>query len=165
MADLKDFLGRVEAQLKGKKTIAVDMATSKILLAVKSKFQQQYPLFLNTLESKDIPERSGLYKELRTGLRRGSELCGIVLGDKGRPATEDEINELLSTIDGVNQGITGLSKIFEKTKAMKDKLSGVEAQTQMSLGEIQRASSVISQGLKSKARREGGLMNPLKDIG
>lgn len=162
---MADFLKRLESQFKGRKTIAVDMPTIKILQAMREKYSTVYPLFLNTVEMVDIPERADIYKELRAGMKKLMELSGILLGDKGRMATEEEIQEFLDTTKGVELGVSNLYVIFKQSNELQSKLSAVETQTGMSMETLKNFTSMFSKGIRQRSTREGGLMAPVGDLG
>lgn len=162
---MADFLKRLESQFRGKKTISVDMPTIKIIQAMKEKYSTVYPLFLNTVEMIDIPERSDLYKELKAAMKRTMELGGILLGDAGRLAKEEEIQEFVDNVKAIETSVGNLYRIFQQSEKLKSKLTAVESQTSMSLETLKNFTSMVSKGINKRATREGGLMSPIGDLG
>jgi hypothetical protein len=155
----------MDKQIKGNKVIVVDMSTAKVILAIRNKFKTLYPMFISQIEMKDFKVRTPIYKDLRSQMKRATDLCDLMLGEKGRIATQDEIKEFVEISKSIGNGVDHLTKLTEKNKRLKKLVSQVESQTSMSLDAIKRTTKTFSENIEKKQGREGGLFQGAKDFG
>ena len=164
MSEVKKFIERVDKQIKGNKVIVVDMATSKVIMAIRNKFKTLYPMFISQIEMKDAKVRTNLYKDLRTEMKRAAELCDLMLGERGRIATQDEIKEFVQISKSIDGAVQHLTEIIGKNKKLRKIVTEVENQTSMSVEGIKRATKVFSENIEKKQGRHGGLLQSSNDL-
>lgn len=165
MSELKDFLKRVEQNIHGKKSISVDLPTAKMIMAIKNKYEAIYPLFINEIESSDIPERKGVYEELKKNMKRVAELSDVLVGKKGCEATDAEVKEYVDLTKLIDDGITAISANIRGSRDLNKKVSDIEERSNISLDTIKNVSKVFSTNIKKKQSSVGGLKRGIGDIG
>jgi hypothetical protein len=165
MLDFNAIKDSLDKQIGGKKSISVDRSTSKILESVRNKYSKDYISFLNGIEEHDTKDKEPFYRELRAQMRRTVELCDILLGKTKRLATEPEVEEFLKMTASVEAGIAAIHESTKNSQQFADKVSGVESSTNMNLNMMKNYSKMLSENMKKRASRKGGLSDVLNDTG
>jgi hypothetical protein len=150
MADFKGSVGPRDTNLTKE-------AVQK-LIALRSKLAIDYGGFFRSMMKVYTP-KGPIYKELEAGLRLTNAVMfymDVILGRKGRAATEEEFNLMRQRLDELNAQMEYFSKLYLKSKKFKASVDRLALDTGIALSHLTSVSGELEKEIaEASGKREG----------